>query len=109
MIATTTVQHRGGYCLHIPVNQHKNVLDRIDDTCYRKTSKKRFPITITSPSYHLSYHLPVCIDDTARQHRFHLDPASPPGRRAPDKSIFLHERKLAHKPGAALRETAVLC
>ena len=61
MTATTTVPHRGGSCLQIPRNRHKNVLDRIDDTCYRKTSKKRFPIT----SYFISKEdLPVEVRPT---------------------------------------------
>jgi hypothetical protein len=44
MIATTTVPHRGGSGLHLPRNRRKNVLDRIDHSCYGKTLKKRFLI-----------------------------------------------------------------
>ena len=46
IIATTTVPHRGGSCLHLPRNRHKNVLDRIRRHLLSEKSQKAI-------SYHL--------------------------------------------------------
>jgi len=42
---TVRVSHRGASCLYLLRNQYTNLPDRIDDTCYRKSLKKRFLIS----------------------------------------------------------------